>query len=524
MSNRTRVWLGATVIAAALVAAGWWAGLLPLAGGKAKTVEAEAGPFRMTAAFSPHPPEKGENTVLLTVRDEDGEPIEDAKVEATARMPAMGSMPEMRGGARVEKLGRGRYRLTLDLAMEGNWPLQVHLHAPDGRAAEVEFEYSTGIPVRVAGAAASSDEKQAAGDEVSHYTCSMHPSVKSKQPGTCPICSMDLVPVTKKEVETGTIRVPLEQRQKIGVTTGRAERREVSQTIRAVGRVTYDETRLADVTMKYRGWIGKTYANYSGFRVEKGEPLFTLYAPELLSAQEEFLESLRRQAPGRDGMLLESARRRLRLWDLTDAQVRRLAESGDVLEYMPILSPVTGTVTEKKAFDGAAVQPGMLLYRIADLSTVWIEAEVYEGDVPLVKEGQTAEVRLSYLPERTFRGDVAYIYPYLDAPTRTGRIRIVVGNADGSLKPDMYASVEIEAPLGRQLVVSEGAVVRAGKTNIVFLDLGEGRLRPKRIEIGRKVGDDYVVLSGLDEGDTVVTSGNFLIAAESKLKSGIDKW
>ena len=191
---------------------------------------------------------------------------------------------------------------------------------------------------------------------------------------------------------------------------------------------------------------------------------------------------------------------------------------------MPIVSPVSGTVIEKNIVRGTAVGAGMRLYRIADLSTVWVDAQVYEADLPLVAAGQTAEVTLSYLPGERFNATVSYVYPYLDAATRTGRVRLDVPNPDGKLRPDMYAEVTLEIPQGEQLVVPEAAVIMAGKTNLVFLDLGEGRLKPQRIEIGRKGADGYIVLSGLKEGDVVVTAGNFLIAAESKLKSGVGRW
>jgi membrane fusion protein, copper/silver efflux system len=380
-------------------------------------------------------------------------------------------------------------------------------------------------PAQAAPAAGENGQEQGA-DAVAYYSCSMHPSVHSHTPGTCPICGMNLVPVMKEEVETGVIRIDARRRQLFGVKTGRVERKPVTITVRAVGTITYDETRLADVTLKYRGWIGEVFANYIGVHVDKGKPLFTVYAPELLSAQQEFLESLHRSRTGTaaGGALLESARRRLRLWNLTDVQIAALAESGTPQEYVPIVSPVSGTVIEKHIVQGSAVAAGMRLYRIADLSTVWVDAQVYEADLPLVVAGETAEVTLSYLPGEHFSATVAYVYPYLDAATRTGRIRLDVPNPDGRLRPDMYAEVKLEIPQGEQLVVPEGAVIMAGKTNLVFLDLGEGRLKPQKVEIGRAAADGYVVLSGLQEGDTVVTAGTFLIAAESKLKSGVERW
>ena len=333
---------------------------------------------------------------------------------------------------------------------------------------------------------------------------------------------MDLVPVTTDEVKTGVIRVDVQRRQLIGVETGRVERKIVTIPVRALGRITWDETRLTDVSLKVRGWIGKVFADFTGISVERGKPLFTIYSPELLSAQEEYLESLRRVRTARHSVLHETAKRRLRLWGLAPSQIAALAESGRPLEYLPILSPASGTVIEKNIVDGSMAEAGMRLFRIA--STLWVEAEVYEADLPLVEAGQPAEVTLSYLPDERFSGTVSWVSPYLDARTRTGRIRIEIPNGDGTLRPEMYAAIEIRVPLGEQLVVPEDAVLMAGKTSLVFRDLGEGKLEPRRIKIGRKTPDGYVVLEGLEEGATVVTSGSFLIAAESKMKLGVKKW
>ena len=488
--------------------------------------EYTAGPFHVGVTFDPDPPRTGRNTLTLSVHEAGGAPVDGATITATATMPAMSTMPEMRSEAETTELEKGSYRLALRLSTAGSWPLSVHIHAQDGREADLNFYYATGVPVRLADASAGSAEAGGGAAGIAYNSCSMHPSIRSKVPGKCPICSMDLVPVTHKEVEEGTIHVDAARRQVIGVKTGRVERKKLVINVRAVGRITYDETQLVDISTKYKGWIGTVFADYTGIQVEKGKPLFTIYSPELLSAQEEFLESQRRVRanPQRDRAILHNARRRLRLWDLTAAQISQLAESGKSAEYVPILSPVSGTVIEKNVYDGSAVESGMLLYRVADLSTVWVEADIYESDLPLVELGQTARVTLSYLPGDTFTGTVSYVYPYLDAPTRTGRIRLEVPNPTGTLKPDMYVNIALQIPQGEQLIVPEEAVVMAGETNLVFLDLGGGHLKPQKIEIGRKGPDGYVVLDGLSEGDKVVTSGTFLIAAESKLKTGIDKW
>ncbi len=371
------------------------------------------------------------------------------------------------------------------------------------------------------------DRMSVEGAEDIEYTCSMHPSVRSADPGTCPICSMDLVPITREEVRTGTVVVDVGRRQLIGVKTAPVVRKNLVLDIRAVGWVTYAENRLTDITLKYKGWVGKVLADYTGIKVQKDHPLFTIYSPELLSAQQEFLETSRqrtRVGEGRNDTLLETARRRLRLWDFTELQIADLTKRGEPSEYVPILSPVTGTVIQKHVVDGSAVEPGMLLYRIADLSTVWVAADIYEADIPLVQVDQAAHITLSYLPGETFSGTVSYVYPYLEKASRTARIRLEVPNPSGTLKPEMYVNVELQIPQGEQLMVPEEAVLMSGKTDLVFIDRGQGRLQPQKVRLGRKGAGGFVVLDGLREGDIVVTSGNFLIAAESKLKAGVDKW
>jgi Cu(I)/Ag(I) efflux system membrane fusion protein len=369
------------------------------------------------------------------------------------------------------------------------------------------------------------------GDEVAYYSCSMHTHVRSEERGTCPICSMDLVPVTQREVETGEIVVDGARRQTIGVRTGRVERRPLRVTVRASGKVAFDETRLAEVSVKVPGWIGRLHVGTTGQRVRRGETLFTLYSPELYAAQGEYLAALESQrraratsAPDRADYLVEASRRRLRLWDLRDEDLDSIAASGQPLEQVPIASPVAGHVIEKNVVAGAAVEPGMTLYRIAGLDRVWVEAEVYESELPLVEVGQRATVTLPNLPGTEIAGRVAFVFPYLDDAARTGRVRIEVPNVGLELKPAMYADVTLEVERGEAVMVPESAVLYAGERRLVFRDLGLGRLEPRAIEVGIESGDWIEVRSGLEEGDLVVTSGTFLVAAESRLKSGTEQW
>jgi Cu(I)/Ag(I) efflux system membrane fusion protein len=359
----------------------------------------------------------------------------------------------------------------------------------------------------------------------------MHPSVRADQPGKCPICSMDLTPVTRQEVESGVILVDAQRRQTIGVRTAPVVVEPIETTIRAVGAVTADETRLSAVTLKNRGWIGELHVDQTGQEVRRGQPLFTLYSPELLAAQEELLTVLASQrraretsAPERSDYLVEAAKRRLRLWDLTDHQIERIAASGEPIEYLPVPSPVSGYVVEKNVVAGAAVEPGQTLFRVAGLDRVWVEAQVYESELPLVEVGQRAEVTLPYLPGERFAGEVTFVSPVLSPGTRTGTVRVELPNPKLALKPEMYANVVLRVEGAERLVVPTEAVIYAGPRRLVFVDLGEGRLQPREVEIGRQVGDRYEVLSGLAPGEVVVVSGNFLIAAESRLKSATEQW
>lgn len=365
-------------------------------------------------------------------------------------------------------------------------------------------------------------------DAVAHHTCPMHPSVKQSEPGSCPICGMDLEPVLQSEVSGGVVLIDAVRRQTIGVRTAPVTTGSMTRKVRAVGHVTYDERDLADVDLKVKGWIQDLYVDAEGAYVRKGAPLFTFYSPELYAAQKDYLQALRARERATDieeaGFLLESARERLILWDLTEAQVDSLASRGRAQRYVTIFAPASGHVIAKHVVEGSSVMPGQMLYRIAPLERVWVEAEVYESDLAILREGQRADVRLPFLPGREFEGTIDHIYPYMADGSRTGRVRLVLRNPDLELRPNMYADVELEVDLGRQLRVPQEAVIYTGPRRIVFVDLGEGRLRPTEIQVGRSDGAYFEVLSGLSPGDVVVTSGNFLVAAESRLRSAATFW
>jgi Cu(I)/Ag(I) efflux system membrane fusion protein len=339
------------------------------------------------------------------------------------------------------------------------------------------------------------------------------------------------MPVTADGAPTtqATIRLSPEQRQIIGVASAAVEQTALKKTIRAVARVDFDERRLTDVTFKVGGWVQDLFVDYTGRRVRKGEPLLTLYSPDLVTSQEEYLLALRTRdqlaqsslPEARNGSqgLADAARRRLLLWDLSPQQLKSLEERGTPQTYLTLAAPASGIVVEKMAVKGMRVEPGMKLYRIADLSTVWLYVDIYESDIPLVHEGQAASIALSYYPGETFSGKITYIYPYLDVQTRTNKVRLEFANPQGKLKPGMYANSEIAINLGTALTVPASAVLQSGLRQLVFVDQGQGTFTPREVKLGVKADAHFVVLDGLTAGERVVTSGNFLLDSESKLQS-----
>ncbi len=324
------------------------------------------------------------------------------------------------------------------------------------------------------------------------------------------------------EIPAGAVQIYPERQQLIGVKFGKVEQRSLDKVIRTVGRIDYDEKRLVTISPKIGGWIEDLYVDFTGKHVKRGERLLTIYSPDLVSAQEEFLIALRTaKALGSRDSLVESARRRLKLWDISDDQIKALEEKGQVGKTLTLHSPFSGFVLERMAFKGMSVMPGMALYKLADLSVVWLYADIYEYELPLIRLGQEAAIELSYYPGEVFLGKVIYIYPYLDPATRTAKARFQLSNSQGKLKPEMYANVQIKIPLGTKLAVPEGAIIDTGERQVAMLDRGSGYFEPREVKLGTKVDQYYVVLEGLKEGDRVVTSANFLIDSESKFKESV---
>jgi len=383
------------------------------------------------------------------------------------------------------------------------------------------------------GALQTSRASASAASAVDHYTCSMHPSVKQAEPGKCPICGMDLVPVSKEQQAEGVVMIDEGRRQLIGVRTSPVIEGPFRSSFHAVGRVAYDESAFTDVNLKVRGWITQLLVNETGERVARGQTLFSMYSPELYSAEQDFLLANRSVGTGssaddagaqRVAAFARAARKRLNLLGLTDAQIDGIAAHGEPLENIAIASPATGFVIEKNVVEGASVDAGVRLFRIAALNRVWVEADIYEADLARVRVGQPAKVTLDYLPGHAYDAKIAYVYPYLEAGARTGRVRIELANRELELRPGMYASVELTADLGSRVQVPASAIVYTGPRRLVFVDLGEGRFRPQEVRVGTEADGKYEVLSGLKAGDLVATSGVFLIAAEARISTAAKYW
>ncbi len=328
---------------------------------------------------------------------------------------------------------------------------------------------------------------------------------------------------------TGTIAIPAATRQLIGVRTAPVSYAPLAQEIRAVGTVEYDERKLTKVNLRVSGWIEQVFINAIGQSVRAGQPMLTLYSPDLLATQDEYLLALKAQAQLEGSPLAEarqdaaalvaSARERLRLWNLNDEQIAAVERRGKAERVLTVYAPSSGIVLKRQALPGNYVEPGITLYELADLSTVWIHGDIYGSEITAVRLNQSAEVTFEAYPGETFRGKVAYIYPYLNEATRTVRVRMEFANPHLKLKPGMYGNVMLHVDAGRRLVVPKEAVLDSGLRQLVFLDLGQGVYQPYPVKLGRRSQDYVEVLEGIKEGDRVVTSANFLLDAESKLAS-----
>jgi RND family efflux transporter MFP subunit len=415
------------------------------------------------------------------------------------------------------------------------------------------------------------------------YHCPMHPTYTSDKPGECPICGMNLVPIdeapapktptgerqvvyyrspmnpsvrsdkpakdemgmdfvpvyadelqgpTSGVVGRAAVTISAERRQMLGVRSEAVKRQRVERRIRTVGRIAVDERRLRHIHTKFEGYVEQLYVDYTGDLVRRGQPLLSIYSPELVATQQEYLLAHRaqenlagsavRSAAQGSVDLLAAARERLLLWDIRSADIERLEKSGQVRRTLDVHSDIAGYVVQKMAVQGMRVTPADTLYDIADLSHLWVLADIYEHDLASVALGAVGHVTVAALPEREWTGKVTYIAPTVEEKTRTVKVRIEVDNPHGELKPDMFADVFLQVDRGEGLVVPEDSVIDAGDRNLVFIDHGEGRFEPREVKLGVKAdGGGIQVLSGVSEGDRVVTAANFLLDSESSLKAAL---
>ncbi len=376
------------------------------------------------------------------------------------------------------------------------------------------------------------------GKVIKYWVAPMDPTYIRKEPGKSPM-GMDLVPVYQEKdgekLPESTIKIDPVTEQDMGVRTATVKRMALARSIRALGTVAYDETRIYAVNLKFDGWIEKLYVNFVGESVTKGQPLFDIYSPELYTTQQEYLlaesqaaslaasayPSVRENA----ARLLQAARQRLEYWDLEEKQIRQLKKKGTVKKNITIYSPATGVVIQKDALAGHFVKAGMHQYEIADLSRVWVDVEVYEYELPFVKKGMPAGMELSYLPGKRFEGTVLFIYPFLNPQTRTVKLRLAFNNPEGLLKPEMYANVYLESLIDpAALVIPQEAVIDSGLRKVVFVALGDGKYSPRKVTLGVEgEHNTFQVLEGLKEGDTIVTSAQFMFDSESRLREAIQK-
>ncbi len=356
----------------------------------------------------------------------------------------------------------------------------------------------------------------------SKYICPMHPQIVRDAPGSCPICGMDLVEkrIDPNVGELPVVTVSSEIIQSMGVRTAEVERGTLWKYIRTVGRVDYDETRLAHVHPRAEGWLERLSVRAEGDAVKRGQVLGQLYAPDILSAQVDFLIALNQSGRRTSAVKVDKARNLLRLLDVPESVITEIEREGQTRNTVPILAPLTGVVTKLGVREGMFVTPSTEIYTIADLSQAWVQVDVFEHQLAWLKEGLTAEIRVPAHPGRVWEGDVDYVYPELDPRTRTLRVRLSFPNPDGVLKPNMFAEVVIYAgPKQNVLKIPREALIVTGEREAVVKALGEGRFQPVDVVTGMKRGGQVEVLYGLEEGDEIVLSGQFLIDSESSLQA-----
>jgi RND family efflux transporter MFP subunit len=338
-------------------------------------------------------------------------------------------------------------------------------------------------------------------------------------------------PPASPETPLVPVQISPQRLQSIGVKTGEVKRRLVADEIRTTGNVAVDERRLAYVQVRFSGYIQKVFADATYQYVRKGQPLFTIYSPDLVATEREYLVAKQNQqvvaqstVPGvasSAASLLDAAAERLKQWGVPQKEIARLESTGQVQQELEVGSPVSGYITERNALPSVAVQPEMRLYTIADLSTVWVQAQVFQNDLALIKVGAPATLTVNTYAARTFTGRVDFVYPQVDMETRTAKVRVVFSNSGLQLKPGMFVNVSLKVPMGSQLVIPATGVLQSGTRAIVFVERSDRYIEPREVQLGSRVGDDFIVLKGLKVGEQIVTSANFLIDSESQLQAAL---
>jgi membrane fusion protein, copper/silver efflux system len=378
------------------------------------------------------------------------------------------------------------------------------------------------------------ETKSSSGKKILYYKDPMHPWYTSDKPGKAPDCGMDLVPVYEgEEGEVQGVKIDPTVVQNIGVQIEEVTKRNLSKTIRAPGKMSPDETRFFSVNTKISGWVEKLSVDYTGMLVDKGQPLLEIYSPDLVATQQEYLQAISykkklKEGGGTDALsgadqLIQSAKNRLIYWDITENEIHALEKRGKASRTLTLYSPVTGIVLEKSVVKGQNIMAGAELLKIADLSDVWLWADVYQNELSFIKVGQAAKISVSNLPGRVFRGKISFISPEMNNDTRTVPVRIEMKNTPSfELRPEMFATVEFEASVLRNIVaVPEYAIIRSGERNIAVIALGGGYFDPREVKLGVSADGFVQILDGIHSGEKIVVSSQFLIDSESNLKSAI---
>lgn len=493
-------------LSAAVVIAAWGLAGCGRGGGQPADLPLQrVGAWQVGAANNPDPAKVGDNTITVVARDSSGKPLR-GSVEVIVSMPQMGAMPAMESRGKVKPVGAGVFHAAYGLPMGGEWDVAVRLRPERGRPAEVFYRLSTSIRGLT-------------------FASGTPPSGVDSS-GSMPTAT------TARDSGSGAVTIDDARRQSLGIRTERVEVRHLTTMLHVPGRVAYDEAHQAEVSTQFNGWVRRLTANVTGQPVRRGSVLFLAYSPELWSAQQEYLEAARAAQEDRgkaslgnsSAELADAARERLSLWDISSADIDAITKAGRPLEALPIRSPVSGVITEKNLVQGSAFQAGQVLFRIAQLDPVWVIVSVPQRSVLFVRNGMTATIRDPYQSAGERQGRVSFVYPALDSMTRTAEVRIETRNADGRLQPGAFVDVELAAAPLEGLAVPESAVLPTGERFVVFVDLGDGRLAPREVQLGARAGGYYEVLAGLHAGEVVVTSGNFLVAAESKLRTAGQAW